>query len=79
MRRRFLIPVVLLCGAILSTSARGGGFQLNEHGARAMAQAGAFAARANDPSAIFFNPAGLSYLRGAHVMAGVTLIAPVNT
>jgi long-chain fatty acid transport protein len=78
-RRRFLIPVVLLCGAVLSTSAHGGGFQLNEHGARAMAQAGAFAARANDPSAIFFNPAGLSYLRGAHIMAGATLIAPVNT
>ncbi len=41
-----------------------------------MAQAGAFAARANDGSAIFFNPAGLSFQRGAHIMAGATLIAP---
>lgn len=56
-----------------------GGFQLNEHGARAMAQAGAFAARASDPSAIFFNPAGLSFQRGAQIMGGATLIAPSYT
>lgn len=79
MTRRCLIPLILLCGIALTTSVRAGGFQLNEHGARAMAQAGAFAARANDPSAIFFNPAGLSYMRGAHIMAGATLIAPVNS
>jgi long-chain fatty acid transport protein len=41
-----------------------------------MAQAGAFAARANDPSALFFNPAGLSFMRGTHIMAGATLILP---
>ncbi len=68
--------MVLCCGIISSSALFAGGFQLNEHGARAMAQAGAFAARANDPSAIFFNPAGLSYLRGTHLMAGVTLITP---
>ena len=79
MRKRLLIPAMLLCGVVLTSAAFAGGFQLNEHGARAMAQAGAFAARANDPSAIFFNPAGLSYLRGAHIMAGATIIAPVNT
>lgn len=53
-----------------------GGFQLNEHGARAMAQAGAFAARASDGSAVFFNPAGLSFQRGLNIMAGTTIIAP---
>ncbi len=59
-----------------AASATAGGFQLNEHGARAMAQAGAFAARASDPSAIFFNPAGLSFQRGFQVMGGATLITP---
>jgi long-chain fatty acid transport protein len=70
---------VLLVSAmtlIATATASGGGFQLNEHGARAMAQAGAFAARASDASAIFFNPAGLSYQRGFQVMAGATLITP---
>ena len=61
---------------LLSSLLIGGGFQLNEHGARAMAQGGAFVARANDPSAIYFNPAGLAFIGGAHLYGGVTLIAP---
>jgi long-chain fatty acid transport protein len=74
--KRLILPVMLLCGVITSSVVLAGGFQLNEHGARAMAQAGAFAARANDPSAIFFNPAGLSFMRGTHLMLGATLITP---
>jgi len=77
---RTLLFSALLCFSIaLSSQASAGGFQLNEHGARAMAQAGAFAARANDGSAIFFNPAGLSYLRGTQLMLGATLITPSYT
>ena len=73
-----LRPAVVLL-VLLTNTGLGGGFQLNEHGARAMAQGGAFAARATDPSAMFFNPAGLSYQRGFQCMAGVTLIAPSYT
>lgn len=54
----------------------GGGFQINEQSARAMAMAGAFAGLANDPSAIFFNPAGITQLSGTHFMAGATIILP---
>jgi len=57
-------------------SAYGSGFQLNEHGARAMAMAGAFTGLANDPSAVYFNPAGITQLSGTRFLAGVTLIAP---
>jgi long-chain fatty acid transport protein len=53
-----------------------GGFQLNEHGARALAQAGAFAARATDGSAIFFNPAGLGFQTRASAYLGTTMIFP---
>lgn len=53
-----------------------GGFQVNEHGARAMGMGGAFIAVANDPSAIYFNPAGLSQLKGIRFMLGATFIAP---
>lgn len=71
----------VLCAAALvivmmTTVVTAGGFQLNEHGARAMANGGAWAARAYDGSAIFFNPAGLAYQRGMHISFGTTLIAP---
>jgi long-chain fatty acid transport protein len=46
------------------------GFLIYGHGARAMAQANAFAARACDPSAVWFNPAGITQLAGSHVYLG---------
>jgi long-chain fatty acid transport protein len=55
------------------------GFQLNEHGARAMGQGGAFAARANDLSAMYFNPAGLAYQQGLGAYVGGTMILPKTT
>jgi long-chain fatty acid transport protein len=70
------VLAVMLVALTVPEAAHAGGFQLNEHGARAMAQAGAFAARASDGSALFFNPAGLSYQRGFNIMAGTTLIMP---
>ncbi|MBN1447562.1 MAG: outer membrane protein transport protein [Bacteroidetes bacterium] len=75
-KRVTLSAVLCILLTLPPAEAFAGGFQLNEHGARSMAQASAFAARANDPSAIFFNPAGLSFQRGAQIMAGATLIAP---
>ncbi len=61
---------------LLPLAAFGGGFQLNEHGARAVGQGGAWVARAYDPSAIYFNPAGLAFQRGTFVSLGTTFIAP---
>ena len=57
-------------------AALAGGFQLNEHGARAMAQGGAWAARAYDGSAIYFNPAGLGFQKTGSVYLGSTIIMP---
>ncbi|MEW6511776.1 MAG: outer membrane protein transport protein [Bacteroidota bacterium] len=62
----------------LVSLAHAGGFQLNEHGARAMAQGGAFAARATDGSAIYFNPAGLGFQNTASVYLGVSAITPAT-
>jgi len=53
-----------------------GGFQINEQGAKALAMGNAFTGVANNPSAIFFNPAGITQLQGTQFMAGVSLIAP---
>lgn len=73
--QKYLTRAFLVFTLIFNTL-YGGGFQINEQGARAMGMAGAFTALALDPSAIYFNPAGLSNLKGTQFMFGSTLIMP---
>lgn len=73
-----LIPFILSI-MLISQSIFGSGFQINEHGARGMSLAGAFTGLANDASAVYYNPAGLSFLNGTNILAGVTIIAPSAT
>jgi len=61
------------------TAIYGGGFQLNEHGAKPMGLGGAFTAIANDASAVYWNGAGLSFLNGTNLLLGASLIAPGTT
>jgi len=70
-----LFLFVLISAGVIN----GSGFQLNEHGARAMAMGGAFTGLANDPSAIYFNPAGITQLKGTNFYLGTTLIVPLAT
>lgn len=49
-------------------------FELNEHGAKAVAMGSAFIAQANDPSAIFYNPAGIAFTSGTAFYLGGTSI-----
>ena len=74
--RLILLSVFAL---LISTSLFAGGFQLNEHGARAMALGGAFTGVANDPSAVYWNGAGISQLSGTNFMIGTSLIAPTSS
>jgi long-chain fatty acid transport protein len=48
-------------------TAHAGGLEIPDRGARAMARGGAFAARADDPTAVEYNPGALSKLRGTHL------------
>jgi long-chain fatty acid transport protein len=76
-RVRFCVVVLLVM--LLSVSvALGSGFQLNEHGTKAMGMGGAFSAQASDGSAMFFNPAGLAFQPGFRALIGVTPIIPSN-
>lgn len=65
--------------SIGSSSLFAGGFQLNEHGAKAVAMGGAFTAVSNDPSAVYWNGAGLSFLKGTHFMLSTHAIQPKST
>jgi long-chain fatty acid transport protein len=76
LKKALLITFVILsfCSNIWAS-----GFQINEHGSKAMGMGGAFAALANNPSAIYFNPAGITQLYGTHLLFGSTLILPSST
>lgn len=52
------------------------GFALMQQGTGPMGQGNAFVAQADDPSALFFNPAGISQLKGSQAYFGSTLIVP---
>lgn len=59
---------------ISATTAAAAGFRLPTAGAKAMGMGFAFTAQADDPSAIYFNPAGIVQLEGTNVMAGATYV-----
>ncbi len=73
MSRMMSVWLILLVSVGLVFAA---GYQVGEHGSKAMGMGGAFVAQASDPSAIFFNPAGLGFQSGLNFMAGATLIMP---
>lgn len=54
------------------------GFALYEWSARGNALGGTLAGRADDPSAVAFNPAGITQLEGTHVVMGATLALPLS-
>jgi long-chain fatty acid transport protein len=67
--------LVLLLVLLLSPAARAtGGIQIEEQSAPATGMAGAYTAVANDPSAIFYNPAGLGFQRGFGALLGGEII-----
>jgi long-chain fatty acid transport protein len=65
---------VLIVLVFSATSAMAAGFRLPEAGAKAMGMGFAFSAQANDPSAIYFNPAGILQLEGNNFKGGVTYV-----
>src|SRR5881396_348646 len=68
----------LSIGALLllhgSGQAWAGGVSFTEQGAAASGKANAFAGEANDPSAIFYNPAGITQLPGTQLMIGTSIV-----
>jgi long-chain fatty acid transport protein len=71
------IPTVILAIACLALGPNplcADGFRNPFQNAAAIGQANAFAAQADDASAIFYNPAGMTQARGIHVLGGIELI-----
>lgn len=66
------IGVLLMSGAVCF----GGAVDVPQQGARADGQAEAFAAQADDGSAIYFNPAGITQLHGTAYTGGDSVFLP---
>lgn len=75
MIKKTLLSFLLIYASVVFA----GGFQLNQHGAKASGMSGAFTAVANDPSAVYWNPAGLSYIKGTHFMLSSHFVSPASS
>ncbi len=79
-----LLRAVTVAGSVFvsslsPTSTFAGSFRIFDQSASGTAQGGAFAAQADDPSAIYYNPAGLSQLPGIQTSFGTLLIGGHTT
>ena len=77
--RMFGLSALAACLLLVPATSQGAGFALFEHGARAVAMGGAFAATADDPTALYFNPAGIAFQKGSSMAGGVIFITESST
>ena len=75
--RVFLFSCLLTLS--LAGSALAEGFAMTEWSARGLGLAGGMVGRADDPSALAYNAAGITQLPGTQIMGGVSFIAPYGT
>ena len=76
------LVVACVATAVMGTAriSSAAGFKIAEQGAKAMAMGNAFAAQADDPSALAYNPAGIAFQKGNQFQIGTTtIIVPQTT
>ena len=76
MRPRLLVATALLPSLV---AAAGYETEYPDNGARALGRGGAFTARADDPSAVYYNPAGLAKLAGVDILLSSNFISLEHT
>jgi long-chain fatty acid transport protein len=74
----WLVLGLIMLVFLSSPEARGEGFRNPYHNPAAMGQGNAFTAQADDASAVFYNPAGMTQLPGIQFLLGVEFIN-INT
>jgi len=74
--RYFSIAAVVAGSLAVGSSAWALGFRNPDQSARATAQGEAFVAQADDASAIYYNPAGLTQVKGTQITSGMGLGFP---
>ncbi len=76
MQKRIASALLVICLVLSAGLVQAAGFSIYEAGARATALGGAFTASADDGSAIFYNAAGLSFLKGNQVSLSLMPVGP---
>ena len=71
-RRAVILLAALVAGPI---SAQAVGFRLPNQDPEAIARGNAFVATADNPSAIYYNPAGITQMEGQNVRAGLYMVS----
>lgn len=71
-----ICALAVIVAASVSTKAWAAGFAITAQGAAASGKSTAFTAQANDPSAIYYNPAGMTQSTATEVLLGTTVIVP---
>lgn len=72
--RLTLVALWFFLAIIASPREAEASFLNNNQGAKAIGMAGAFAAQADDPSAVFYNPAGIHQLPGTQISVGLQAV-----
>jgi long-chain fatty acid transport protein len=73
---RALCVLMLLVAAVLAPTAHSAGLTLREHSAVAQSRGLAVTAKLDDPSTVFYNPAGMAFLEGVQAQVSGTLVIP---
>ena len=72
----FLALAMAMSFTLHGKDVQGAGFALYEWGARGTSMGGTMLGRADDPSAVAYNPAGITQLEGTQTMLGLSVVAP---
>lgn len=73
MRKLMVLVFVIASAVLISANVFASGFYLYHFDSKAQGQAGAFTAQADNPSAIYYNPAGISQIDGTQLSVGAQI------
>ncbi len=79
MKSKLILAVITAAVVGTASMSFGAGFKVSEQSAKAMAMGNAFAAQADDPSALAYNPAGIAFQKGSQFQLGSTTILVPQT
>lgn len=74
-----VLSVALMMVLAVPAMAKAEGFAMSEWSSRGLSLAGGLVGRADDPSAVAYNPAGITQLEGTQFMVGGAIVAPFGT